>query len=188
MKIFSTGVLVGRFQHIHKGHEKLIEIGLSLCNTLLIFVGSADKVGTFRNPYDAEYRIKIISKIYSREISEGRILLSPISDLTNENDLTKDWGKYVIFQATKKLNESPKCIIYGKDKNIFKCFPKSIVKNITEVLVDRGALEISATKIREYLIKNDYENWKKYVNEKIYEDYEELRGKLIKVVGGVNNE
>ena len=94
----------------------------------------------------------------------------------------------MILQATKKLNESPKCIIYGKDKNIFKCFPKSIVKNITEVLVDRGALEISATKIREYLIKNDYENWKKYVNGKIYEDYEELRGKLIKVVGGVNNE
>lgn len=41
MKVFNTGIIVGRFQHIHNGHEKIINIGRSLCDTLLIFVGSA---------------------------------------------------------------------------------------------------------------------------------------------------
>ena len=41
--IFKYGIIVGRFQHIHKGHEKLINIGLKLCNKLLVFIGSANQ-------------------------------------------------------------------------------------------------------------------------------------------------
>ena len=26
MKVFNTGIIVGRFQHIHNGHEKIINI------------------------------------------------------------------------------------------------------------------------------------------------------------------
>ena len=96
MNVFSTGVLVGRFQHIHIGHEKLINIGLSLCDKLLVFVGSADKIGTIRNPYEVEYRIELISRLYKKEIDEGRLIIKPINDLTNENDLTPCLGKYVI--------------------------------------------------------------------------------------------
>lgn len=181
MKVFSTGVLVGRFQHIHIGHEKLIKIGLSLCDKLLVFVGSADKVGTFRNPYEVRYRIDLISRIYKKEIEEGRIIIKPINDLTNEKDLTPSWGKYVINEAKKELGQEVNCIIYGKDKNIFKCFPKSIVKNLTEIYVDRNTLNISATKIREYLINDDKENWKKYVNEILYDEYDNLRNILLNI-------
>lgn len=47
MKVFNTGIIVGRFQHIHNGHEKIINIGRSLCETLLIFVGSAGEKNIF---------------------------------------------------------------------------------------------------------------------------------------------
>ena len=52
MKIFKTGIIVGRFQHIHNGHEKIINIGRNLCDTLLIFVGSYGVEKSLKNPYD----------------------------------------------------------------------------------------------------------------------------------------
>ena len=46
--VFKYGIIVGRFQHIHKGHQKLIEIGLRLCDKLLIFIGSANQENSAR--------------------------------------------------------------------------------------------------------------------------------------------
>lgn len=179
MFYFKTGVLVGRFQPIHKGHEKIINIGLSLCEKLLVFVGSSNIDGTERNPYSSDYRIKLIEKIYSDEVKRGRLIIRKINDISNENDLTPEWGKYVLSEARKELDGDVNLIIYGKDKNIFKCFPKSVVKNLTEVYVDRNSLEISATKIREFLVNDDKENFKKYVNSKIYNEYDNLREVLL---------
>lgn len=186
--MYSTGVILGRFQHIHIGHQKLIEIGLSLCEKLLIFVGSANSKKSDRNPFDVSYRIKLIEKIYKKEIKEGRIIIRKIDDITNENDLTYLWGEHVIFEATKELKYPPECIIYGKDKNIFKCFSKETVKSITEVLVPRKQLEISATKMREFLINDDKSSWKIYADKKIYDEYENLRNELLKVIGGSKDE
>ncbi len=181
MKCFKTGLVLGRFQHIHIGHEKLITLGLNNCEKLLILVGSSDKFDTKRNPFNADLRISLIEKIYQDEVKNGKILVRKINDLTNENDLTPEWGRYVIKTAEQYLNEKLECIIYGKDKNIFKCFDKEDVKNISEILVDRKSLEISATKMREYMINDDYDNWKKYANTNIYERYEELRNILINI-------
>ena len=46
---YDTGLLVGRFQTFHKGHQKLVETGLMLCDRLLLLVGSAQECGTERN-------------------------------------------------------------------------------------------------------------------------------------------
>lgn len=181
MKTFKTGVILGRFQHIHVGHEKLINLGLETCDKLLILVGSYSLENEVRNPYSGDYRIKLIEKIYSDEINSGRIIVRKINDISNENDLTPEWGKYVIKTAQDYLGEKLECIIYGKDKNIFKCFDKEDVKDISEILVDRKVLGISATKMREYLKKDEIDNWKKYSNPKIYEEYNTLRNILINI-------
>ena len=39
MKPYDSGVIVGRFQNLHKGHERLIDTGLLLCDRLLILIG-----------------------------------------------------------------------------------------------------------------------------------------------------
>lgn len=181
MKTFKTGVILGRFQHIHVGHEKLINLGLETCDKLLILVGSSSLENEVRNPYSGDYRIKLIEKIYSDEINSGRIIVRKINDISNENDLTPEWGKYVIKTAQDYLGEKLECIIYGKDKNIFKCFDKEDVKDISEILVDRKVLGISATKMREYLKKDEIDSWKKYSNPKIYEEYNTLRNILINI-------
>ena len=181
MKVFKTGIIVGRFQHIHTGHQKIITIGKELCDKLLIFIGSYGAEVSSRNPYDYEYRKKLIYKIYKKEIDEGSIIIRPLKDLSNPGELSPVWGKYVMENATKVLGKTPECIIYGKDKDIFKCFDKDTVKNITEVLVDRKVFNISATKLREYLINNEKEKWKKYVDHKIFDEYDRLREILEKV-------
>lgn len=36
MKPYDVGLICGRFQTFHKGHEKLVDTGLMLCDRLLI--------------------------------------------------------------------------------------------------------------------------------------------------------
>ena len=81
--------------------------------------------------------------------------------------------------AQNILGKNPECIIYGKDKDIFKCFDKNTVKNITEVLVDRNCFNISATKMRGFLLSDNSNEWRKYANEAIYDEYDNLRKKLL---------
>ena len=188
MSSCKNAVLVGRFQHIHIGHQKLIDMGLKIADRLLVFVSSSDKSKTERNPYEAKYRIELISKIYNKEISEGKLILKPLEDLTNENDLTYKWGDYVIKTAEDVLDEKLECIIYGKDKNIFKCFSKQAVDNISEIFVDRKQLLISATKIREMLLSNDVDSWKDYTSEKIHSEYSKLREILLEVMNNIDKE
>lgn len=178
MNVFKTGIIVGRFQHMHIGHEKIIKIGLSLCDKLLIFIGSAQEEGTIKNPFGYELRKEIIENIFSKEIEEGKIIIRPLNDFEDKTELSPRWGEYVLKEANIHLSMNPECIIYGKDKDIFKCFDKDVVKNITEILVDRKVLNISATKLRVFMMENDEESWKKYTNPNIYFKYEILREKL----------
>jgi bifunctional NMN adenylyltransferase/nudix hydrolase len=64
MKPYDVGLVCGRFQTFHLGHEKLIETGLKLCDRLLIFIGSSQECGTERNPLNINTRTKMIKAIY----------------------------------------------------------------------------------------------------------------------------
>ena len=48
-KVYDSGLIVGRFQTFHKGHQRLVETGLMLCDRILLLVGSAQECGTTRN-------------------------------------------------------------------------------------------------------------------------------------------
>lgn len=178
-KTFKTGILVGRFQHIHTGHERLINIGLNLCDKVLVFVGSANAQISNRNPYEYITRKEIIELIYSEEIANNKIIIKPLNDFENNTELSSKWGNYVLDSANQILGNRAECIIYGKDKNIFKCFDKKTVQNITEILVDRKNFEISATTMRKWLLEDNESQWRKYANEKIHNQYPKLRSMLL---------
>lgn len=181
-EIFKYGIIVGRFQHIHIGHEKLINIGLKLCDKLLIFIGSANQQPSSRNPYTYEYRKSLIEFIYESEVKSGKIIIAPLNDFEDSSLISPEWGKYVLESAKNIIGEYPNCIIYGKDKDIFKCFSKEDVKKLTEVYVDRESLMISATQIRKFLIDDNKKKWKEYTNVKIHNRYDELKENLKRIV------
>ena len=178
---FNTSLILGRFQPVHIGHQKLIDIALEISNKVVVFVGSSDKGTSKRNPFDAEYRKKLIELIYAEEIKEGKVIVKPLPDLTDENDLTYKWGEYVVENAENVLNERLECIIYGKEQSINKCFSTKLLENITEIAISRNQITISATKLREYIINDDIENFKKYTSNKIHSEYEYLRKVLMDI-------
>lgn len=59
-----------------------------------------------------------------RRYKKGNVIIKPLKDLENKDDLSPKWGEYVLNKATQVLGKRPECIIYGKDKDIFKCLIK----------------------------------------------------------------
>lgn len=175
-KPFGTGLIIGRFQHFHIGHEMLVDTSLRLCDKLLIFVGSSQESGTLRNPFTVDMRCKIIQEIYGDDV-----IVAPLPDMTNENDINYDWGRYLLSGAKAILGKLPDIMIYGNDESRSGWFDKEDIKDIAELIVPRSKLEISATKMREYIVSGNKEEWQKYSNVKVYKYYDKLREELLKL-------
>ena len=167
-KPYDLGMICGRFQHLHKGHESMINTGLLLCDRLLIFVGSAQEIGTERNPYDVQTRIEMIREVYD----DSFITIKPLNDLSNENDIRPEWGKYLLTQCERVMLKRPEVMIYGNDESRSKWFDKDDLKGITEVIVNRDTIDISATKIRNMLMFDDRKEWMQWVNPKQHKNYD----------------
>ena len=59
MKPYDVGLICGRFQTYHIGHESLINMGTQLCDRILILIGSSQECGTERNPLNINTRTKM---------------------------------------------------------------------------------------------------------------------------------
>ena len=111
MKPYDVGLVCGRFQTFHKGHEKLIDTGLLLCDRMLILVGSAQECGTERNPLNVNTRIKMIREVYG---DDPNIMIYALSDLTDENDITPDWGRYLLQNVDRYIYKNPDVMIFDE--------------------------------------------------------------------------
>ncbi len=174
------GYIIGRFSPVTKGHQRLIDYALDNVDELLILVGSADKKNTYRNPYCVETRIKLLEKVYKKEIEEGRIILKPLNDLTNELDVEGGkWGRYLLDNVRKYIDNKKLYSIYGSEEKRKMWYNKEDLENVTELILDRTDEDISATKVRKLIATGDYNTFKKMVSEKIYDEYENLRKELL---------
>lgn len=80
------GVLIGRFQPIHKGHLHLITYALKKVDKLIILVGSQYATPSLRNPWTYEERAEIIlASIAEEGHNTDQVLLGPIRDYTYNN-------------------------------------------------------------------------------------------------------
>lgn len=176
-KPFDIALLCGRFQIFHSGHESLVDVALKMCDRIIILVGSAQEVGTERNPFDVHTRIQMIKEIYPQD----NVIVKPLSDLTNEDDIRPEWGDYVLENTKLHVYKIPELMVYGNDEARSKWFNPDAIKDVTEIIVPRSRLPISATMLREALLKDDKETWFKYHNPKLHKYYDMLRGKLLAV-------
>lgn len=178
MKPYDVGLICGRFQTFHKGHEKLIDTGLMLCDRVLILIGSAQECGTERNPLNINTRTKMLRMVYG---DNPNIMIYGLPDLTNENDITPDWGKYLLANADRYIYKNPEIMIYGNDESRSAWFAKEDLKNTTELIINRSDLPISATMLREYMVNDDRKSWMSCVNPKLHKMYDEIRAELMAV-------
>ena len=178
MKKYKTGLVLGRFQTFHKGHEYIINKALEICDKVLVFIGSSDKFGTIENPFSYELRKKLIKKIYENKIMENKLVISPLADLGAGN-VTK-WGDYLFCEAEKIFGEVD-CIVYGEESKCKSWFSEKIKKSVNFIVISRDDIKINASTLREYMRKNDFGKWKEFVNKKNWGEFEEMRKILIEI-------
>lgn len=178
MKPYDCGLICGRFQTFHKGHESLVETGLKLCDRLLILVGSAQECGTERNPFNINTRTKMLKTIYG---DNQNIMIYGLADLTNENDITPDWGRYVLKNVDRYIYKAPELMIYGNDEARSRWFDLEDIKDTSEFIVNRGRIPISATMVREAMVFDRRKEWMSMVNPRLHKMYDELRRELMSV-------
>lgn len=178
MKPYDVGLICGRFQTFHIGHESLVETGLKLCDRVLILVGSSQESGTERNPYNINTRTEMIRKIYGHS---PEVLIYGLSDMTNEDDIRPEWGKYLLENVDRIIYKAPELMIYGNDESRSKWFDPDDIKDTTELIVNRGKIDISATKVRKAMALDNRKEWMEMVNPKLHKMYEQLRGELMSI-------
>lgn len=176
--VYDSGLIVGRFQTFHKGHQSLVDAGLQLCDRVLILIGSAQESGTERNPYNISTRIDAIRSVYA---DNSRVSVYALPDLTNENDITEEWGRYVLGQVDRYLYKAPELMIYGNDEARSRWFNINDIKDTAEFIIPRSRLPISATMLREMMVKDERREWMKWVSPKLHKMYDRLRAELMEV-------
>ena len=143
MKPYDVGLIVGRFQHFHIGHKSLVENAYKLCDRVLILVGSAQESGTLRNPYLPSTRIDVIREIFG--VDNNNLIVKELNDLTNENDINADWGRYVLKNVKKYIRKAPSLMVYGNDEFRSKWFDPNDITDTAELVIPRSRIPISAT-------------------------------------------
>ena len=177
MKKYNVSLVVGRFQPIHIGHEAIINKALELSNEVIIFIGSADKEHEINNPFTYEFRKSMIELIYQEEIEKGLIKIYPLNDIGEGNVIA--WGDYMISEALKYSSKID-LFVSGHEAKIDLWFNEEYKKNISFVKVSREDIKISATQLRDYIYNNEYDEFKKYVNNKLHNYYSLIRLELMK--------
>lgn len=178
MKPYDVGLICGRFQNFHKGHEKLVDTGLMLCDRLLILIGSSQECGTERNPLNINTRTKMLKEIYG---DNPNIMIYGLADMTDEDDIRPEWGRYLLDNVDRYIYKNPEVMIYGNDESRSQWFDKKDLANTTELIINRAELPISATMLRQLMVADSRKEWMKWVNPKLHKMYDELRRELMSV-------
>lgn len=153
----------------HLGHEEMIQKSLELCEQTIIFIGSAQESSTQKNPFSYNLRKEVIENVFWPSVIDGKIKIYPLEDIGVGNNA--NWGEYVLTSA-KQLGYIPDLFISGKETRR-TCWLDNEV-NIAELYVPKS-IDVSASLMREKMIKNDFVFWKKHTNIKLWSQYEILR-------------
>lgn len=109
------------------------------------------------------------------------IMIYGLSDLTHENDIRPEWGKYLLSNVDRYIYKNPEVMIYGNDESRSQWFDKADLKNTTELIINRAELPISSTMLRQLMVEDNRREWMKWVNPRLHKMYDELRNELMSV-------
>ena len=133
------GILIGRFQPLHKGHVNAIEFARDNSERLFVIVGSAEKSNQERNPFSFEERKRMIGLALKGKKLQDNISIVPINDARNHTEWIKS-----IKNTIGEYN-----LIFTNDELTEKLFKEDGAEVLNVPLQDRN--ELSATEVRKRL-------------------------------------
>lgn len=179
-KPYRYGFILGRFQPLHIGHERMIDAALDVCDKVLVLVGSAQLRGTVRNPLDIELRVRLLRKVYGNQVE-----VAPLTDYSHEGDHSYAWGMYLLHAAKQygidRGFPELDLMIAGDDEERGQWFPEEAVAGIHQLEVSRTEIPISATLLREAIIAGDEGCWQVYTNPALHDEFETIRSALLEI-------
>lgn len=187
-KKITWGVILLRAQPFHYGHVELIKKACRENDKVLVLVGSADKSGNIRNPIPVDFRIELIKKSLDDIDKDlfNKVIIVPLKDYTDESDNSHDWGFYLYSNIVKHI-ECAEFFMYYSDgwRIIMDWFPDFLLKDFVSFqLLARGTIydNLSATHVRETIVKADYEELEKIVPRPVFEEREKIRDYILKSI------
>ena len=108
-------VFVGRFQPLHLGHQRVIDIALQKSRRVLVLVGSSWSPRRPRNPFTFEERRKMIRTAYSN-VPESKLLIEPLMDFTYRDEMWVSEVQHLAKEAARDIKE-PKIGLIGCSKD-----------------------------------------------------------------------
>lgn len=178
---FKNGIFLARMQPLHKAHMYIIETALKECEHVTIILGSSNKKDMLRNPFDLERRKSWVERALVNSKDYNRISIYEVPDWSYEND--KDdvitWGRYFYYNVVSRIESKKFTIYYNDDLEIINSWFNSEVKGyITIRHLERSEMfnGLSATKIREAILKQDLDYLSTYLPEPVFADFNFLYG------------
>ena len=104
-----------------------------------------------------------------------------IDDLTNEYDVTADWGKYVKSEVEFHKHKFASLMVYGNDEFRSQWFAAEDLVDTVEMIIPRSTNPISGTMVRGMLVIDDEASWQKATHPLIHGMYNRLRTELMGV-------
>ena len=166
-KPFSLGILVGRFQALHTGHEQMIHTALALCDRVGIFVGSSQESGTANNPFSYETREGLLRLLFGEQVD-----IFPLPDIGVGNNAA--WGEYVLQNVQQRYHRAPDLLVSGKETRRISWFDGIGGLRISELYIPK-TIDISASQVRQFLLQDDRTAWQQYVDPRMHPLYDQLR-------------
>lgn len=141
-----TGIFIGRFQPVHKGHIHAIGIAASQVEKLYILVGSANQCRSIKNPWTFDERKQMLAlKLHSERITNYEII--PLNDYKYSDT---QWMSDVRATIEHFNMGSPVLFGHMKEGNDYlKWFPELKFKSI------EAQYSINATQIREQMFRDN---------------------------------
>jgi len=164
-KKYGLGIIVGRFQILHKGHSEIIKKAIELCDEVGILVGSSEESGTYKNPFSYEERKEFLLKAFPN------LKVYPLPDIGVGN--CRAWGDYVLENVEKNFGRKPDVFISGDEERRESWFGDDIL----EVNIPK-TIDISASKMKEFIIDDNKAKWNEYIEPALRGRYEFIRERI----------
>lgn len=170
-KPYQLGIIVGRFQTLHLGHEDMILKAMELCEQVGVFVGSSQEHGTEKNPFSYDIREQMIKTVFPSGLA-----VFPLPDIGVGNN--HKWGEYVLEQVISRCGRQPDLLVSGKEERRIDWFSGEAGKQIAELYIPKS-IEISASQMRDFLLHDAQKEWQSYVNPQLYPLYSQYRSLVL---------
>lgn len=171
----SCGVFITRAQPLHFGHILVIKQMLLENDKVIVFIGSANKSGTERNPLDINVRmrmIKILTDSYIISLDDlKRIKFIPLDDLSSDVDIpyesaygsdnsnfelvNKRWGYYLYYVARHYLGSDTFNFYYNDSSDVVDSWFDTDLRNKVCIKSIERVGNFSSTKVRKAFLDND---------------------------------